>query len=97
MSALSSTVSQQLGPVKAIPVTGVSSGMAGGADLILTKAWRPPSECCQWSVHYLGDINTCGNRFGESSNKLWVSKKYLGNLISLQNGANMGARKKRSP
>ena len=44
MSALSSTVSQQLGPVKAIPVTGVSSGMAGGADLILTKAWRPPSK-----------------------------------------------------
>ena len=39
--------------------------MAGGADL--TKAWRPPSERCQWSVHCLGDTNTCGIRFGLTS------------------------------
>ena len=39
------------------PVTIVSNGMAGGADLIL------PSERCQWSVHCLGDTNTCGHRF----------------------------------
>ena len=40
--------------------------MAGGADLIfvLTKAWRPPTECRQRSVHCLGDTNTCGHRFG---------------------------------
>ena len=30
----------------------------------LTKAWRPFSKCHQWSVHCLGDANTCGNRFG---------------------------------
>ena len=28
-----------------IPGTGVSNGMAGGADL--TKAWRPPLQCRQ--------------------------------------------------
>ena len=37
--------------------------MAGGADLILTKAWQPPSERRQWSVHCLGNTNTCGHRF----------------------------------
>ena len=42
------------------PVTRVSNGMAGGADLILTKAWRPPSERRHWSVHCLGDTNTYG-------------------------------------
>ena len=30
---------------------------------VLTKAWPPPSMRCQWSVHCLGDTNTCGNRF----------------------------------
>ena len=31
-------------------------------DLILTKAWRPPPQCRQWSNHCLGDTNTFGNR-----------------------------------
>ena len=50
------------GPMKAIPVTGVSNGMAGGADLILQgnrslqTARRGSTPCrgdlpCQW---YLG-------------------------------------------
>ena len=49
--------------------------MRGGADLILqgnrslqtaklTEAWRPPLQCRQWSVHCLGDTNTCGIRYG---------------------------------
>ena len=46
-----------------IPGTGLSSGMAGGADLILNKAWpiggRLYSAASQWSVHCLGDTNTC--------------------------------------
>ena len=50
--------------VLTIPVIGVSNGMAGGVDLILTKAWRLPSKRRQWSIHYLGHTNTCGNRFG---------------------------------
>ena len=50
--------------VWAIPVTGVSNGIAGGADLILTKVWRPPPQCRQWSIHCLGNTNTCGNRIG---------------------------------
>ena len=29
----------------------------------LTKAWRPPLQCRQWSVHCLGDTNTCGIRY----------------------------------
>ena len=32
--------------------------------MILTKAWQPPLQCRQWSVHCLGDTNTCGNRNG---------------------------------
>ena len=36
--------------------------MAEGADSILTKAWRPPLQCRQWSVLCLGDTNTCGIR-----------------------------------
>ena len=47
-----------------IPATGASNGMAGGADLVLTKAWRPPLQCRQWSFHCLGDTNTCGIRYG---------------------------------
>ena len=35
---------------------------------VLTKAWRPPLQCRQWSVHCLGDTNTCGNRNGSSTN-----------------------------
>ena len=85
------------------PVTGVSNGMAGVADLILQRdrslrtACRGVTLCrgvllcgrsaetyfpaginqslaaslkalpVQWSVHCLGDTNTCGNRFGTSS------------------------------
>ena len=29
---------------------------------VLTKAWRPPLQCRQWSVHCFGDSNTCGIR-----------------------------------
>ena len=36
-----------------IPVTGVSNGTAGGAELI---------TCRKWSVHCLGHTNTCNNR-----------------------------------
>ena len=42
----------------------VSNGKAGGADLVLTKAGRPPPQCRQCSIHCLGDTNTCGNRNG---------------------------------
>ena len=67
----------------AIPITGVSNGMRGGADLILqgnrslqtaklTEAWRPALQCRQWSVHCLGDTNTCGTRNGVGSSKFVV-------------------------
>ena len=72
-----------------IPVTGVSNGMAGWADLILTKALRPPLQCCQWSVLCLGDTNTCGDdrnllllggeRDG-SRETAWSSRKSRGEL-----------------
>ena len=54
-----------LPPGRTIPVTGVSNGMAGGADI--TKAWRPPPQCRQWSIHCFGNANTCGNRNGSDN------------------------------
>ena len=39
-------------------------GGRGRFDL-LTKAWRPPLQCRQWSVHCLGDTNTWGIRYGQ--------------------------------
>ena len=49
---------------------GGSSGpvLAGGCGYssywtikwYVTKAWWPPSKCCQFSVHCLGDTNTLG-------------------------------------
>ena len=39
------------GPMKAIPVTGVSNGMAGGADLILQGNRSLQTALpCQWSL-----------------------------------------------
>ena len=38
---------------------------------VLTKAWRPPSQRRQWSVHCLGDTNTCGYRNGWGSKVVW--------------------------
>ena len=71
------TLEFPLVPPWTIPVTGVSNGMAGGAYLILTKAWRSPPQCRQWSVHCLGDTNTCGNR-----NALDVPLVPLGSSLS---------------
>ena len=46
-----------------IPVTRVSNGQGGWADLILTKDKRPPSLCRQCTaVVFLGLTNTCCNR-----------------------------------
>ena len=49
-----------------VPLAGEVSP-AGGLQRsislqVLTKAWRPPQQCRQWSIHCLGDANTCGNR-----------------------------------
>ena len=51
-----------------IPVTRVSNGQGGWADLILTKDKRPPSLCRQCTaVVFLGLTNTCCNRNGPST------------------------------
>ena len=45
----------------------------------LTKAWRPPLQCRQWSVHCLGDTNTCGIRNAPTHLLVvptWLSKSY---------------------
>ena len=31
--------------------------------------WRLPPECRQWSIHCLGDTNTCGNCNGDGKCK----------------------------
>ena len=64
-SATSATHSPGAG---AAPPTG-GAAPAGGVQRsispqVLTKAWRPPLQCRQWSVHCLGDTNTCGIRYG---------------------------------
>ena len=64
-SATSATHSPGAG---AAPPTG-GAAPAGGVQQsispqVLTKAWRPPLQCRQWSVHCLGDTNTCGIRYG---------------------------------
>ena len=70
------------------PAGGVAP--AGGVQRsispqVLTKAWRPPLQCRQWSFHCLGDTNTCGIRYGctcwvwkkrNGGVSQWVSKKY---------------------
>ena len=48
------------------PAGGVAP--AGGVQRsispqVLTKAWRPPLQCRQWSFHCLGDTNACGIRY----------------------------------
>ena len=55
-----------------IPVTGVSNGVAGGTDLILSKAWQLPSQCRQWSICCLGDTNTCCNCNGVRRRSLFL-------------------------
>ena len=62
--------------------------MAGWADLISTKAWRPPQQCRQWSVHCLGDTNTCSNRNGYSC-YLAAARRRRGSffLVDLRLGA----------
>ena len=68
-SLLSSPQSAQLMNVAGpIPVTRVSNGQGGWADLILTKDKRPPSLCRQCTaVVFLGLTNTCCNRNGWTS------------------------------
>ena len=68
-SLLSSPQSAQLMNVAGpIPVTRVSNGQGGWADLILTKDKRPPSLCRQCTaVVFLGLTNTCCNRNGPST------------------------------
>ena len=63
------------------PVAGMGAGAAppaggvapaGGVQQsispqVLTKAWRPPLQCRQWSFHCLGDTNACGIRYAVTS------------------------------
>ena len=39
------------------------AGINQGFNKYKKKAWRPPLQCRQWSVHCLGDTNTCGIRY----------------------------------
>ena len=50
-------------PVPPPPLTHRAQGQRSISPQVITKAWRPPLQCRQWSVHCLGDTNTCGIRF----------------------------------
>ena len=72
-SATSATHSPGAG---AAPPTG-GAAPAGGVQQsispqVLTKAWRPPLQCRQWSVHCLGDTNTCGIRYEPASSHSYI-------------------------